>query len=482
MERETRKDISACAGVVTRTTPIFMAVSEALSVLILLGGGMVLLGWALDVPALKSLSPGLVTMKANAALCFIFSGFSLWSLQIKRQADPGFQIMARVSSLGVLGIGLGTVAEYVFRRDLGFDQFFFKELSGAVLTSSPGRMAFNTAINFSITGGALFLLTSKAKDRCLLAQILMLPVAFISAVAMVGYIFGAIPIVFGLELSTAMAVHTAVLFLFFFFGVLYCRPGCGIMTLVSSETFGGKLIRRIFPVAVTLPILLGWLKLHGERAGLISNEIGVSLVAVTNLSLMSFYIYMLSFWIEKTDSERVKTEAKVRESEQAYRDIFESSHDAIMILEGPSWKFVTSNQATIEMFRAKDEQAFCSFGPWDLSPERQSDGRASAEKAKEMIETALLKGFNSFEWTHKRLNGEEFQALVLLTRMKRSGLVTIQATVRDITARKEAEAALKQRMDLVESFNKIAVGRELKMIELKEKIKALETEKKRLNP
>ena len=43
-----------------------------------------------------------------------------------------------------------------------------------------------------------------------------------------------------------------------------------------------------------------------------------------------------------------------------------------------------------------------------MSPERQPDGRDSGEKAKEMIETAVREGFHFFEWTHKRIDGEDF--------------------------------------------------------------------------
>ena len=106
-----------------------------------------------------------------------------------------------------------------------------------------------------------------------------------------------------------------------------------------------------------------------------------------------------------------------------------------MTLAPPSWKFTSCNPATVKMFSVKDEAEFTSLGPWQLSPEMQPDGRPSAEKAKEMIETAMREGSHFFEWTHKRLSGEDFPATVLLTRMELAGQALLQATVRDITDR-----------------------------------------------
>jgi len=138
-------------------------------------------------------------------------------------------------------------------------------------------------------------------------------------------------------------------------------------------------------------------------------------------------------------TERKRVEKSLQESEERFRTLFDSSRDAIMILSLPSWKFTSGNPATVEMFKAEDEKAFTSFGPWDLSPEKQPDGHSSSEKAKERIETAMREGSQFFEWTHKRLDGEEFPATVLLTRMEIGGQQLLQATVRDITERKRAE-------------------------------------------
>ena len=66
----------------------------------------------------------------------------------------------------------------------------------------------------------------------------------------------------------------------------------------------------------------------------------------------------------------------------------------------------------------------------------------TTDKFREMIEIAMQKGSHNFEWIHKRLNGEEFAATVLLTRMQLQGEILIQANVRDISDKKWAEAAL----------------------------------------
>ncbi|HDZ20633.1 hypothetical protein LCGC14_0274380 [marine sediment metagenome] len=134
---------------------------------------------------------------------------------------------------------------------------------------------------------------------------------------------------------------------------------------------------------------------------------------------------------------------QLRESEERYRTLFESSRDAIMTLAPPSWRFTSGNRATVEMFGAKDEEELISLGPWELSPEFQPDGAPSADKARQMIETAVREGSHLFDWTHKRVGGEEFPATVLLTRMELGGQTLLQATVRDITDRVEAEQALR---------------------------------------
>lgn len=172
-------------------------------------------------------------------------------------------------------------------------------------------------------------------------------------------------------------------------------------------------------------------------------------------------------------TERKKLEPKLKESEEQYRNLYLFSKDAIMIIKPPTWKFVAGNPAAVKMFGAKDEKEFTALGPWDVSPKNQPDGQPSNQKSKMMIGKAMKEGFNFFEWTHKKVNGGNFSATVLLSRIKLKGKEVLQATVRDITQQKESAEKLKNRTEELERINRLMVNREMKMIELKEEIKQL---------
>ena len=152
-----------------------------------------------------------------------------------------------------------------------------------------------------------------------------------------------------------------------------------------------------------------------------------------------------------------QNEEELRKSEKKYRELFDSSRDAIMTLFPPDWKFTSANRTTIELFGARDEQEFCSMSPWEISPERQPDGEPSAIQSMRAIETAMQEGSHLFEWTHRRIDGKSFPASVLLNRVELEGKTGLQATVRDVSGQKHLEDQLRQTQKL-EAIGQLAGG------------------------
>ena len=114
-----------------------------------------------------------------------------------------------------------------------------------------------------------------------------------------------------------------------------------------------------------------------------------------------------------------------------YQKLFEYSADAFLIIDGD--KFVDCNTATLEMLQYESKEALFATHPSELSPETQPDGRASFEKANEMIAIAFEKGSNRFNWVHTRKDGKNFPVEVLLTAIPDNKKTLIHVVWRDIS-------------------------------------------------
>ncbi len=174
--------------------------------------------------------------------------------------------------------------------------------------------------------------------------------------------------------------------------------------------------------------------------------VGAGAVVVL-VCLLALYLRRLNTSLGHAIREGAEEKAQRTASEERMRVLRESSQEAIMTLAPPTWQFTSGNSATVAMFGAKDEAQFTTLGPADTSPEYQLDGTLSSKKSRRMIGMALREGTHLFEWTHMRMNGEEFPATVLLTRVEVEGQLLLQATVRDITESKEAESRLRESFD-----------------------------------
>ncbi len=114
----------------------------------------VLVGWILDLAALKSGLPGLVAMKVNTALGIVLCGLAL-ALLSGEAPKRSHRVVA--ASLGLVVIILGglSLAEELFGWNLGIDQWLIHDRPGEVGASVAGRMSPATAFSFLLMGATL---------------------------------------------------------------------------------------------------------------------------------------------------------------------------------------------------------------------------------------------------------------------------------------------------------------------------------------
>lgn len=143
-------------------------------------------------------------------------------------------------------------------------------------------------------------------------------------------------------------------------------------------------------------------------------------------------------WSYRDVTVRHTAMASLRESEQKFKMLFDSARDAIIIMDRDI--FVDCNPVTESIYGCSRAE-LVGRSPVDFSPERQADGRMTWERVTEEVENVLAGRPRAFEWIHKRGDGTLFNAEVTLNRLELRGQTVIQAMVRDITARKQAEAA-----------------------------------------
>ena len=146
------------------------------------------------------------------------------------------------------------------------------------------------------------------------------------------------------------------------------------------------------------------------------------------------------FVIDITEQKSIKE--ALEKSEERFYQIMHASKDAIALLDTRTYRFVEWNETAVKMFGFSSKEEIINAHPFDLSPPKQPDGRDSYEKAIEMINIALEKGFHQFEWVHKRIDGELFYVKVSLILIIYKNKIYLYCTWQDISEQKRLEREL----------------------------------------
>ena len=302
---------------------------------------LVLVGWAFDIGMFKSVLPNAMTMKPNTAVALMALGFSMIAAVVpKAPYVPRDRriLVARMFALIPLLIGVVTLIEYAADVDLFIDQLMFRD---AVIHRGgpfPGRISPATSINVILLSLAFLTLDARSTSLRRFSQWPALIAAALSLVAVLGYLFGAQQ-TYQIRPYASISLHTAVLSVVLGLGFVVARPDRGIARELFSQHHGGLMARRVLPLAILLPIVVGWLRLQGQKAGWYQTEVGLALFAASNVAIFSVVIWLAARTLNRVDADRRGADFRrlraLREAETRWRALIEASAQ-IVWTAGPS--------------------------------------------------------------------------------------------------------------------------------------------------
>ncbi len=200
-----------------RTQATRQRLARGLGLLVLATGILVLVGWALNIPSLKSVVPGAVEMKANTGVALALVGFGL---VLAARPAPRRMRYVQLSGAAVFLLALATLSQYLLGVDLGIDESLVRDTANAY-NAFKGRMSPYSGVALACAGLALAALGVPVMRPTVRACAVL--VIVIGGVSLMGYFWNAHELVTDVFLPP-VAVHTAAAFVAIGSALLLAQP------------------------------------------------------------------------------------------------------------------------------------------------------------------------------------------------------------------------------------------------------------------
>jgi PAS domain S-box-containing protein len=291
-------------------SPIKLKAAVVAGSVSVLTGKLVVIGWLFHITVFETVIQNGTSMKFNTAISFILLGIALLLTQV--QINKYYSAAFVTLSFFVTVIGFITLSEDLLHFNSGFDQLFITDtVSIAQKSLYPGRMSANTAVCFVLFGLAFLGFSAKNSFIHVISQYLLNLVTAISAVAIIGYLYG-LSLFYDLNYIGSMAVHTAILFFFLSFTASLLHPELGITGLFTGKLVGNVMATRLFMAAVFVVVVFGALRIATHKYHEFSLKEGIEILIICFLCAGLALLWYMVNWLNKLDKSRYKAEKEVK--------------------------------------------------------------------------------------------------------------------------------------------------------------------------
>ena len=266
-------------------------------------GALALVGWALNLRVITTVTTGGYPILPLMALCFVLAGGAL-TMAVRKHRTPSTEAFQQTLAALVATIAGLTLYEYLRGSESGFDLLLFGDRLKRVGNIPPGRISINSAGSLLLFALALLSIPHDRRRQDLRAQMFATPALLIALLAILGYLFG-VKGMYNLSQSSGMALWTAVGQLVLGVGIMLAIRDRGVAVLLMDDGAAGVLTRRLLPAALLAPILLGVIRILGESSGFYETEFGVSLFAVASILTFVGLVLWSARVLRNTDKERL---------------------------------------------------------------------------------------------------------------------------------------------------------------------------------
>jgi PAS domain S-box-containing protein len=407
-----------------------------------------LVGWIFNGPQLKTVLPGMVAMQANTAVCLILISAAMWLCRTPEEQDAPRLYLAKFFALVVATVGALSLSEHLFGWDFGLDQLLFTGSSAsAAVFGRPGLMSPVSAFDFLLLGTALLSLDWKTRR--------FWPSQFLAFFACLGSMLGILDHILQITAPhTHIALPTTTALFVISIGFMCVRPEWGLGRLLITHSLGGIVTRRLLPLSVVVPMLIGWIRWYAELQGLYSDWAGLAVMILSMVVLLVAITGWTAFVIDRTDIEREENAQQLRRASLYARSLLEASLDPLVTIRKDG-KIMDVNRSTELATGVSRERLIGSdFSDYFTEPDKARAGYQEVFASGTVHDYPL-----SLRHTSGRVMEVLYNATVY---QNEAGEVEgVFAAARDITQHKEAEKKLREQAALLDLAHDAIILRDI---------------------